>query len=116
VISKVRDAPYRSGRTKDWIKSKCANRQEFVIAGYVPSTVANTAIGSPVLGYYDDGKLIHVGRVGTGFSHKLAEDLFRRLDPMRIQKSPFAKKLSALREDKLAEEVAREPREGAPSG
>jgi bifunctional non-homologous end joining protein LigD len=91
VISKVRNAPYRSGRTKDWIKAKCANRQEFVIAGYVPSTVSNTAIGSLVLGYYDDGKLIHVGRVGTGFSHKLAEDLFRRLDPMRIPKSPFAK-------------------------
>ena len=49
-----------------------------------------------VLGYYDDGKLIHVGRVGIGFSHKLAEDLFRRFDPMRIPKSPFAKKLSAL--------------------
>jgi ATP-dependent DNA ligase len=96
VISKVRNAPYRSGRSKDWIKAKCANRQEFVVAGYVPSTVSNTAIGSLVLGYYEDGKLIHVGRVGTGFSHKLAEDLFRRLDPMRIPKSPFAKKLSAL--------------------
>lgn len=34
VISKVRSAPYRSGRTKDWIKSKCTNRQEFVVAGY----------------------------------------------------------------------------------
>lgn len=33
-----------------------------------------------------DDKLIHVGRVGTGFSHKLAEDLFRRLDPMRIRR------------------------------
>jgi bifunctional non-homologous end joining protein LigD len=36
------------------------------------------------------------GRVGTGFSHKLSEDLFRRLDAMTIPKSPFAKKLSAL--------------------
>jgi bifunctional non-homologous end joining protein LigD len=95
VISKVRNAPYRSGRNKDWTKSKCANRQEFVVAGYVPSNVFNTAIGSLVLGYYD-GKLIHVARVGTGFSRKLAEDLFRRLDPMRIPESPFAKKLSAL--------------------
>ena len=143
VVSKVRNAPYRSGRTKEWIKSKCANRQEFVVAGYVPSTVSNRAIGSLVLGYFEDGKLIHAGRVGTGFSHKVAEDLFRRLDAMSIPKSPFAKKLSALdarrvryvrpdlvaevefrtwttdglirhsmfrglREDKLAEEVARE--------
>ena len=95
VVSKVRDAPYRSGRSKDWIKSKCSNRQEFVIAGYVPSTVSNKAIGSLVLGYYDDGKLIHVGRVGTGFSNLVAADLFRRLDEMVIPKSPFAKKLAA---------------------
>jgi bifunctional non-homologous end joining protein LigD len=38
---------------------------------------------------------MHAGRVGTGFSHKLAEDLFRRLDPMTIPKSPFARKLAA---------------------
>jgi bifunctional non-homologous end joining protein LigD len=95
VVSKL-DAPYRSGRSKGWIKSKCFNRQEFVVAGYVPSTVSSTAIGSLVLGYFDEGKLIHAGRVGTGFSHKLAEDLFRRLDAMRISKSPFTKKLSGL--------------------
>ena len=66
VISKMRDAPYRSGRGKGWIKSKCSNRQEFVVAGYVPSTVTANAIGSLVLGYFKSGKLIHAGRVGTG--------------------------------------------------
>ena len=96
MVSKIRNAPYRSGRVKSWIKSKCFNRQEFVVAGYVPSTVSSKAIGSLVLGYFDGGKLIHAGRVGTGFSHKLTEDLFRRLDAMTIPKSPFAKKLSAL--------------------
>jgi bifunctional non-homologous end joining protein LigD len=94
VVSKIRNAPYRSGRVKSWIKSKCSNRQEFVIAGFVASTVSSKAIGSLVLGYFDGGKLVHAGRVGTGFSHKLAEDLFRRLDAMSIPKSPFARKLS----------------------
>ena len=37
VVSKRADAPYRSGRGRDWIKSKCTQRQEFVIAGYLPS-------------------------------------------------------------------------------
>ena len=96
IVSKLRDAPYRSGRGKEWIKSKCSNRQEFVVAGYVPSTVSSKAIGSLVLGYFDGGKLVHAGRVGTGFSHKVADELFRRLDAMSIPKSPFAKKLSAL--------------------
>jgi bifunctional non-homologous end joining protein LigD len=95
IISKQRNAPYRSGRTKDWIKSKCSQRQEFVVAGYVPSSTSRHLIGSLVLGYYEDGKLIYAGRVGTGFTHKVAGDLFRKLDPMRVPKSPFARKLLA---------------------
>ena len=95
VVSKLRDAPYRSGRGKGWIKSKCSNRQEFVVAGYVPSTMSAKAIGSLVLGYFKSGKLIHAGRVDTGFTNKMASDLFRRLDGMSISKSPFVKKLSA---------------------
>lgn len=95
VVSKLRDAPYRSGRVKDWIKSKCLERQEFVVAGYVPSTTARNAIGSLVLGYFDKGKLAYAGRVGTGFTNKVAAELFQRLEGMRIAKSPFARKLTA---------------------
>ena len=53
------------------------------------------AVGSLVLGYFESGKLIHAGRVGTGFANKMAADLFRRLDRMGISKSSFVKKLSA---------------------
>jgi bifunctional non-homologous end joining protein LigD len=95
VISKLRNAPYRSGRAKDWIKSKCSHRQEFVVAGYVPSSTSAKAIGSLVLGYYDGGKLAYAGRVGTGYTTKAAADLFHRLEAMRIPKSPFARKLLA---------------------
>ena len=96
IVSKLRDAPYRSGRMKSWMKVKCSKSQEFVIAGYVPSTASRNAIGSLVLGYYDgEGRLRHVGRVGTGFSRNLAEDLWERLERLRIQSSPFDDKLSA---------------------
>ena len=95
VISKRADAPYRSGRSKGWIKSKCSARQEFVIGGYVPSTTSRRAIGSLVMGVHEGGKLIHVGRVGTGFSVSVAEELFRRLDRMRIDESPFAERLTS---------------------
>ncbi len=71
VVSKLRDAPYRTGRNKSWVKSKCSARQEFVVAGYVPSTISRKAIGSLVLGVYDGGKLYHVGRVGTGSLRRL---------------------------------------------
>ena len=95
VVSKLRDAPYRAGRSKSWIKSKCSARQEFVIGGYVPSTVSRQAIGSLVLGVYRNGKLDPVGRVGTGFSASVAADLFRKLNRMRTDESPFGRRLTA---------------------
>ncbi len=95
IVSKLRDGPYRAGRGRAWIKSKCSARQEFVVAGYVPSSVSRRAIGSLILGVYENGGLQHVGRVGTGFSAAVAEDLFRRLERMRIPDSPFAQRLTA---------------------
>ncbi|CAH1657985.1 MULTISPECIES: DNA ligase D [unclassified Chelatococcus] len=95
IVSKLRDAPYRDGRSKSWVKSKCSARQEFVIAGYVPSTVSSRAIGSLVLGVYDGDELQHVGRVGTGFTGAIAEDLFRKLESIRIPSSPFTEALTA---------------------
>jgi bifunctional non-homologous end joining protein LigD len=93
IISKQRDAPYRSGRTGDWLKIKCSDRQEFVVAGYKDSTVGPGLIGALALGYYQDGALRYAGRVGTGFTHKLARDLYRRLQSLRQDKPPFAKPL-----------------------
>ncbi|MGV6874167.1 DNA ligase D [Pseudochelatococcus sp. B33] len=95
IVSKRRDAPYRAGRGKSWVKSKCSPRQEFVVAGYVPSTVSRKAIGSLVLGIYDGDDLHHVGRVGTGFSSAVAEELLRRLERIRTTSSPFAGRLTA---------------------
>ncbi len=95
IVSKLRDSPYRSGRGKSWTKAKCSARQEFVVAGFVPSTAARNAIGSLVLGVYDGGALRHVGRVGTGFTASVARDLYARLEPMRVSSSPFADRLSA---------------------
>ena len=89
IVSKLRDVPYRSGRTGDWIKTTCSRRQEFVVVGYAPSTVDPRAIGAMILGYYDDGELQYAGRVGTGYTQKMARDLWRRLDPLRTDKAPF---------------------------
>jgi bifunctional non-homologous end joining protein LigD len=95
VISKNRDSPYRSGRGNTWLKSKCSERQEFIICGYVPSATARKAIGSLVLGYYHKKELVHAGRVGTGFTSRVAEELYTRLEKIRQANSPFAKRLPA---------------------
>ncbi len=95
IVSKIANDPYRPGRGKTWVKSKCSSRQEFVIGGWVPSTTSRKAIGSLVLGVYEDGKLEHVGRVGTGYTHIVAEQLFKRLGRLQAKENPFATKLTA---------------------
>lgn len=94
IVSKKRRTPYRSTRGGDWLKIKCANRSEFVVGGYVPSTVTRQAIGSLVLGYYDNGQLIYAGRTGTGFTQKTAQSLFKQLQELKSGQSPFANALS----------------------
>ncbi len=94
IVSKRVDAPYRSGRGADWLKAKCANRQEFVVIGFAPSTAAAKSIGSLVLGYYKDGALIHAGRVGTGFSSALAKELYRDLNADKIAASATAEPIA----------------------
>jgi bifunctional non-homologous end joining protein LigD len=89
IISKVADAPYRSGRGRDWIKTKCSDRQELVIAGFVPSTADAHAVGALVLGAYDHGKLRYAGRTGTGFTHETARALYRKLGAIKADKTPF---------------------------
>ncbi|HEY5795232.1 MAG TPA: DNA ligase D [Bosea sp. (in: a-proteobacteria)] len=89
VVSKRADAPYRSGRGRDWIKSKCTQRQEFVIAGYVPSKGSGRELGSIVTAYHEAGALKPAGRVGTGFTRRSAAALKARLDEIRRNSSAF---------------------------
>ncbi|MGZ8351275.1 MAG: DNA ligase D, partial [Allosphingosinicella sp.] len=91
VVSKRLSAPYRSGRTREWLKSKCVERQEFVIGGFTKPTTKVRGIGALLLGYYDDeGKLIYVGRVGTGFSEQTSRELREQLDGILAGRWPFA--------------------------
>ncbi|HVZ05092.1 non-homologous end-joining DNA ligase [Hyphomicrobium sp.] len=86
IISKRADTPYHSGRNGDWLKSKCIQVDEFVIIGYVASTVSASAVGALVVGYFDKKRLVYAGRVGTGFSQRVAGELMRILKPLRIAK------------------------------
>jgi bifunctional non-homologous end joining protein LigD len=91
VISKLRDAPYRSGRSEAWIKAKCGQNQELVIIGYKDASHLKGAIGALVLGYYDDGELKYAGRSGTGYSMETARDLWKKLQPLRRDTPAFGK-------------------------
>lgn len=92
IVSKRRDAPYRSGRGHDWLKSKCVAREEFVIAGFTPSTAMKRAIGALVLGVYEGDRLMPVGRAGSGFSVDTAQALFAAFNTHKRATPPFAVK------------------------
>jgi bifunctional non-homologous end joining protein LigD len=87
IISKRADAAYTGTRSSAWLKCKCLHEQEFVIGGYSYSSEGRELIGSLLLGYYKDGKLIYAGRTGTGFTQKLRRDLRKQLHAIE-RKSP----------------------------
>jgi bifunctional non-homologous end joining protein LigD len=89
IVSKRADAPYRGTRSGDWLKSKCLREQELVIGGFTHSTEGNDRIGSLLLGYYANKKLIYAGRTGTGFTQKLKRDLLTRLTKLKIKSPAF---------------------------
>jgi bifunctional non-homologous end joining protein LigD len=96
IISKRLDRPYRSGRHDDWLKSKCVQVDEFVIIGYLNSNAARNAIGALVVGYYDRKQLIYAGRVGTGYTHRIAAELMRQLKPLAVEGVPVKGPLTNL--------------------
>ncbi|WP_428515813.1 DNA ligase D [Roseovarius sp.] len=89
LISKRIDAPYRGGRSKSWIKSKCIRRAEFVVAGWSPSDKKGRPFSSLILGSFEAGTLIYRGRVGTGFDGEDMADLMAALKPLARKTAPF---------------------------
>ena len=89
VVSKRRNAPYSSGRRGGWLKIKCPRRQAFVIGGFTDRAGSADALGALLIGYYEGRRLAFAGRVGTGFSARVAQDLRARLAPQGRATSPF---------------------------
>jgi bifunctional non-homologous end joining protein LigD len=89
IISKRAGAPYQSGRSDSWHKSKCRGGQEVVIGGW-SGTGAN--LRSLFVGVYRGDHLVHTGRVGTGFNQRSAGGLLTKLKALKTDRSPFAGK------------------------
>ena len=92
IVSKRADAPYRSGRVGDWLKTKCSSNQEFIVLGYEPSDKRGRLIRSLLLGYYDKDGLRYAGRIGTGWGQKAERDLQSRLDAVARERQRRSRK------------------------
>jgi bifunctional non-homologous end joining protein LigD len=86
IVSKQLDAPYRSGRSGSWLKTKCRAGQEVVIGGW---TTEGGTVRSLLAGVYRGNKLVYVGRIGTGYGRAVAKSLLPYLNKLTREKSPF---------------------------
>jgi DNA ligase D-like protein (predicted ligase) len=89
LMAKRADAPYTRGRSKDWLKLKCAWEQELVIGGFTDPAGSRTDFGALLVGYHQDGRLLYAGKVGTGYTAATLRDLGARLRELQTPESPF---------------------------
>ncbi len=90
LIAKRADAVYSPGRSRDWLKLKCAWEQEFVIGGYTEPAGSRSDFGALLVGYYEDGALRYAGKVGTGYTAETLRTLGARLRELEAAESPFS--------------------------
>ena len=89
IVSKRADAPYRSERTKTWLKVKCGMGQEFIIVGWRPSDVKARPFSSILIGVREGDRIVYRGRVGSGFGDRELETLWPELKRREV-KAPSA--------------------------
>jgi bifunctional non-homologous end joining protein LigD len=89
VIAKRADSTYQHRRSRDWLKLKCVNEQEFVIGGYTDPKGSRTGFGALLVGTYRGDELVYAGKVGSGFDNEMLASLGRRLRALRSKDPPF---------------------------
>ena len=86
IVSKRGDASYVAGRQNSWLKTKCVQRQEFIILGFSGARTGDRALGALYLGYRKDDAIRYAGKVGTGFSMQGARELAELFKKLATEK------------------------------
>jgi bifunctional non-homologous end joining protein LigD len=91
VVSKVRGSVYPAGRTNDWVKKTCVQRETLTIAGFA---LDGTKWDGIYVGRRKGDDLIYAGKVDHGFDKASAADLQKRLKPLIRKTQPYAKRIA----------------------
>lgn len=84
IVAKRKDSKYYlDRRTKDWIKIKYLQDDDFVVLGYVPK---ENSMNSIVLGQYRNDALVYKGHVKLG----VGGELFRKIQALDKIAFPFS--------------------------
>src|ERR1700730_4493068 len=90
VVGKNLSSVYVQGRSKEWLKVKVHQEDEFVIGGFTEPAGSRHHFGALLLGVYSQGQLRYVGKVGTGFDEETLASLHRKFEGLIREKSPFS--------------------------
>ena len=88
LVAKRLASVYVEGRSRDWLKVKVHQEDEFVILGYTQPSGSREYFGSLLLGAYHNQKLQYVGKVGTGFTRDSLASLYRKFQPLKLKRAP----------------------------
>ena len=97
LIAKRANAPYTHARSRDWLKLKCVNEQEFVVLGWTDPRGSRSGLGALLVGYHEDGELRFGGKVGTGFDQRELARLTGRLRRLERATPPVAETKGLIR-------------------
>jgi bifunctional non-homologous end joining protein LigD len=89
MAKKINSLYTPDSRSNEWLKVKVHQRQEVVIAGYTKNENTSKLFSSLLLGAYENNELQFVGKVGTGFTKKVQEELMEAFKPFITDKSAF---------------------------
>ncbi|HKE31706.1 MAG TPA: DNA ligase D [Candidatus Angelobacter sp.] len=88
IVAKQAYSLYDSRRSREWVKIKVQNQQEFVVCGWIEGE--RDYFGALALAYYQDGKLVYAGNVGSGFTQETLKSVYEKMKPLVTKKSPLA--------------------------
>jgi bifunctional non-homologous end joining protein LigD len=91
VVSKVRDSRYLSGRSRDWVKKTCAQRETLTIAGFA---LDGNEWDGIYVGRRKGDALIYAGKVDHGFDKQSSAKLRKRLTPLIRKTQPYTKRIA----------------------
>ena len=89
VVCKNLTSVYVEKRSREWLKVKVHQEEEFVIGGFTKPTGSRQHFGALLLGVYSKNQLRYVGKVGTGFNTETLTSLHRKFRPLIRRESPF---------------------------
>jgi bifunctional non-homologous end joining protein LigD len=90
IVSKRMDAPYTPGNRGLWVKTKCLNREEFLVVGWTDPEGSRPFLAALLLAYYiPEGRLVYAGRAGGGINNAELARLWHVLQPLATPDMPL---------------------------